>query len=157
MFKNPKTMLILLVLAVVAVFSLFPTLSNNIDIKDTNGPENYSLCELTDEDIIEGIDGDITETTQQGSDTHFFTGRLFSGAEVLYNFENPGKSYTITLSKISVTEGNLRIVLVVDNKIVYDFEPNKPSQSYTVSGFTNNASLRVAGESAIFDLKFKIE
>ncbi|MBR2875768.1 MAG: hypothetical protein IKC01_01385 [Clostridia bacterium] len=157
MFKNPKTMLILFVLAVIAIFALFPTFGNNIDIKDTNGPENYSLCKLTDEDIIEGIDGDIIESTQEGSDTHFFTGRLFSGAEAIYNFENPDKSYTINLSKISVTEGNLRIVVVVDNKIVYDFEPNKPSQSYTVSGFTDNASLRVAGESAVFDLKFEIE
>ncbi|MBE6747884.1 MAG: hypothetical protein E7557_01475 [Ruminococcaceae bacterium] len=157
MFKNPKTMIILFVVAIIAIFAFFPSfVGNEKEIKDTNGPDDFSLCELTDEDIIEGIDGDLVESHQEGSSTHSFYGKLFTGAETIYNFENPQASYTINLSKLKVTEGNIRVVVVIDNKIVYDFEPNKNSQSYTITGFTENASLRVAGESAFFDIEFKI-
>ena len=50
MFKNPKTLIILIALAIIAVVAFFPTFGVNVkEIKDTNGEDNFSLCEISDE------------------------------------------------------------------------------------------------------------
>lgn len=156
-FKNSKTAIILFVVLVVGIIIIMPTVNTQVDIKDKNGDDDYSLCKLTDEDIIEGIDGDIVESHQEGSKKYVFNGTLFSGAETLYNFDTPGTTQKIKVTQISVTKGNARLVVVADGKIVHDFEINAGTQTYTLENFNENASLKIAGESAMFGLEFYIE
>ena len=55
MFKNSKTGIIIFAVFVVAAIAFFPTIGSNVkEYKDTNGENDFSLCKITDEDIIEG-------------------------------------------------------------------------------------------------------
>ena len=53
MFKNSKTSIIIFAVLVVAAIAFFPTIGSNVkEYKDTNGENDFSLCKITDEDII---------------------------------------------------------------------------------------------------------
>ena len=63
---------------------------------------------------------------------------------------------TIRVTQFTVTDGNARLVVVADGKIVHDFDLNSGEQTYTLTNFSENAALKIAGESATFDLEFYI-
>lgn len=154
--KNSKIAIIVFLVLLVGLLAILPTASPQVDIKDKNGPDDYSLCKLEDEDIIKGIDGDIVENHQEGSKKHTFHGTLFSGAETVYDFNTPNLTCTIRVTQFTVTSGNARLVVVADGKIVHDFDLNSGEQTYMLTNFTENAALKIAGESAMFDLEFYI-
>ena len=53
MFKNSKTSIIIFAVLVVAAIAFFPTIGSNVkEYKDTNGENDFSLCKITDEDIV---------------------------------------------------------------------------------------------------------
>ena len=154
--KNSKVAIIVFVVLLVGLVAILPTSNTQVDIKDKNGPDDYSLCKLKDEDIIDGIDGDIVETHQEGSKKYVFHGTLFSGAETVYAFNTPNTTCTIRVTQLSVTSGNARLVVVADGKIVHDFDLNSGEQTYLLTNYSENAALKIAGESAMFDLEFYI-
>ena len=145
------------------------------EIKDTNG-DDTSLAVLTDEDIFENAhlfhctiytgttagENSFPEDHPEKELTEFFYDRdqtlseaqtHFSGVEVLQ--ATYGKSDTITFTVTSkLTEGNLRIVLIdyKNRAILYDFEVGT-TDSFTVTNSSEEEyEIRVAGESAIFDI-----
>ena len=67
-----------------------------------------------------------------------------------------GNRFDITLYNTTVTEGNLRIVLLHNNEIVHEFKLNELSQTYTLENPKGTVSLRVAGESANFKLAYDL-
>ena len=166
-----------ILLLFVICFSSCATLSSKLkyEIKDTNG-DDTSLAVLTDEDIFENAhlfhctiytgttDGEnsFPENHPEKELTEFFYDRdqtlseaqtPFSGVEVLQ--ATYGKSDTITFTVTSkLTEGNLRIVLFdyKNRAILYDFEVGT-TDSFTVTNASEEEyEIRVAGESAIFDI-----
>ena len=59
MFKNRKTAIIIFAIFIVALIAFFPSIGSTKEYKDTNGEDNYSLCKITDEDIIKQINDKI--------------------------------------------------------------------------------------------------
>ena len=160
MFKNRKTGIIFFAIFVVALIMFFPNLGNSKEYKDTNGEENYSLCKITDEDIIKGIDHSgltgISSEENEKNGEFYYVGRYFNGSTALNTLESLTTNNTIEIQKFSVTKGNARLLVLADNKIIHDFTPNESGQSFSLDNLEGEIFLVVAGESANFEVVFKV-
>ena len=124
-------------------------------IEDTNGAEDYSLQVITDENIElmdYGAKG-FGSTTDNITNRTVYSSKNYSGVTEVEGYTSVGDSYTAYVNYFDVKQGNAKLVLVVDDKIVHEFKPNEAAQEFTVEG-TKGAyvSIRLAGESANFKL-----
>ncbi|MBQ7115905.1 MAG: hypothetical protein IJN94_05765 [Clostridia bacterium] len=160
MFKNRKTGIIIFAIFVVALIMFFPNLGNSKEYKDTNGEENYSLCKITDEDIIKGIDHSgltgISSEENEKNGKYYYVGKYFNGSTALNTLESLTTNNTIEIQKFSVTKGNARLLVLADNKIIHDFTPNESGQSFSLDNLEGEIFLVVAGESSNFEVIFKV-
>ena len=160
MFKNRKTGIIIFAIFVVALIMFFPNLGNSKEYKDTNGEENYSLCKITDEDIIKGIDHSgltgISSEENEKNGKYYYVGKYFNGSTALNTLESLTTNNTIEIQKFSVTKGNARLLVLADNKIIHDFTPNESGQSFSLENLEGEIFLVVAGESSNFEVIFKV-
>lgn len=159
MFKNRKTAIIIFAIFVVALIMFFPNLGNSKEYKDTNGEENFSLCKITDEDIIEGMDSTTLNivTFDESKNEYWYLGKFFNGSTTLGTANSLTSSDTIEIQKFSVTKGNARLLILADDEIVYDFTPNESNQSFSLGNLTGNIRLIIAGESSNFEVVFKVK
>ena len=161
MFKNRKTGIIIFAIFVVALIVFFPNFGNSKEYKDTNGEENYSLCKITDEDIIKGIDHSgltgISSEENEKNGEFYYVGRYFNGSTALNTLESLTTNNTIEIQKFSVTKGNARLLILADNEIVHDFALNESGQSFSLTNLQGEIYLVIAGESSNFEVIFKVK
>ncbi len=138
------------------------------ETKDLNGEEDHSLAVFTDEDICaEDYDcycyvyGFSPSGEKSYSDEDIWhdadlidvtAGTPLSGVSLLQ--ATYGKEDTVVFTvECDRTAGNLRVVLLNENgQILYDFDLDETS-SYTVEGAKGKEfEIRLAGESAEFDI-----
>ena len=127
------------------------TACGSAKIEDTNGPDNFALNTVTDQNILK-LDlpsaGYGIRTSGLLSKTVEISGDEFSGVyEVLWTNMVAG-DFVLNLLDYTVTGGNFRMVVVNDGKIVADIEPG--TTQILLEGVKGNVSLRIAGESAAF-------
>ena len=158
MFKNRKTAIIIFAIFIVALIAFFPSIGSTKEYKDTNGEDNYSLCKITDEDIIEGMDSSTLNivTFDEVKNEYWYLGKLFNGSTTLGTANSLTSSNTIEIQKFSVTKGNARLLILADDKIVHDFIPNESGQNFSLNNLEGEILLVVAGESANFEVVFKV-
>lgn len=122
-------------------------------IEDTNGPDDYSLTTITDENIINrdiGALGNKRSTSILSGDLVEFSSKKFTGVtEILYNNYVGKSDFVLNLLNFNVTEGNLRMVVVHDGEIVAELEPGMFVE-YRLEDISGYVSLRIAGESAAY-------
>lgn len=126
-------------------------------LEDTNGPEDYSLQTLTEEDILQGastIKVMSSSTTINNKST--CKAKTMSGVETLFSRKLQNESLDILLS-CEITGGNARLVLILDGEILHDFALNENDQHFTLENVTGKVSLRLAGESAGYAVSFEIQ
>lgn len=160
MFKNSKTSIIIFAVLVVAAIAFFPTIGSNVkEYKDTNGENDFSLCKITDEDIIEGIDSSTLNivTFDEAKNEYWYLGKFFNGSTTLGTANDLTADNTIVIQQFSVTKGNTRLLILADDKIVHDFTPNESNQEYSLNNLQGDISLVVAGESANFEVFFYVK
>lgn len=159
---NPKLQNLLwgvLAVAVLVVGGWMLLTSDLEHIEDTNGPDNYALTTITDEDIVKMDMGALGGPTRSkdiiGGDVYEFSAEKFTGVyEILYdNFVGPS-DFDINLTNYEIRGGNFRLVVVHNDKVVADLEPGMFSD-YRLEDVTGTVSLRIVGESASF--KFYID
>ena len=159
MFKNSKTSIIIFAVLVVAAIAFFPTIGSNVkEYKDTNGENDFSLCKITDEDIIEGMDSSTLNivTFDEEQNEYWYLGKYFNGSTSLSTGTPLMKNNTINIQKFSVTKGNARLLILADNTIVHDFSPNESNQELSLNNLQGDISLVIAGESTNFEVIFKV-
>ncbi len=159
MFKNSKTSIIIFAVLVVAAIAFFPTIGSNVkEYKDTNGENDFSLCKITDEDIIEGMDSSTLNivTFDEKQNEYWYLGKYFNGSTSLDTGTPLTKNNTINIQKFSVTKGNARLLILADNTIVHDFIPNESNQELSLNNLQGDISLVIAGESTNFEVIFKV-
>ena len=159
MFKNSKTSIIIFAVLVVAAIAFFPTIGSNVkEYKDTNGENDFSLCKITDEDIIEGMDSSTLNivTFDEEQNEYWYLGKYFNGSTSLSTGTPLTKNNTINIQKFSVTKGNARLLILADNTIVHDFIPNESNQKLSLNNLQGDISLVIAGESTNFEVIFKV-
>lgn len=159
MFKNKKTAIVIFIGFIIALIFFFPSTGSTKDYKDTNGEDNYSLCKITDEDIIEGIDSSTLNivTFDEAKNEYWYLGKFFNGSTTLGTANDLTADNTIVIQQFSVTKGNTRLLILADDKIVHDFTPNESNQEYSLNNLQGDISLIVAGESANFEVFFYVK
>ncbi|MBQ8028537.1 MAG: hypothetical protein IJ262_03920 [Clostridia bacterium] len=146
-----------LIVAAALVFGIKAYVDNNIpSFKDTDLTEN-KLQTITDENIIK-MDVGATKLKKSKaliSPQYTFSSEKFSGVSEVYYKDCVSENFEISLSAISHTKGNLKIVLLLDDEIVHAFKINEYSQRHKLENISGRVSLRVAGESAKFKFTYE--
>ena len=127
------------------------TACGSVKIEDTNGPDNFALNTITDQNIL-NLDlpsgGYGTKTSGLLSKTVTHSGKDFSGVvEVLWTDMIAG-DFLLDLMDFTVTGGNFRMVVVNEDRIIADIEPG--TTQILLEGVKGRVALRIAGESAVY-------
>lgn len=145
--------LLALLLSAALVLGLCGCMSH---IEDTNGPEDFSLATLTEEDIL---GSSLKSTTNMSTEktkglTTYCKAQKFSGVTDLYEETVMWSSGMTMEVSSSVTEGNARLLLLLDGALIHEFDINAENQTFTLDEFEGTITLRLAGESAKYDIRF---
>ena len=121
-------------------------------IADTNGDEDYSLQTITDIDIISNSvkSTGLKKGTNDADKTVSCKSRNFSGTEHLSTTEFGGQGNFISIKNFELNGGNIRLAVIENGEIVYEFAPNRGVQSFKSDA--NYIDVILAGESADFEL-----
>ena len=127
-------------------------------IPDENGDEDYSLCKLTENDIINSTDFQAMYSQKQGvqNGTTVYTAKKLSGVYTVGKVYSNNEDVLIIDSTVTLTEGNVRICLVQDGKIVCDI-PVGENMETRIENPSGNYQLRVAGESASLEMEYTVK
>lgn len=125
-------------------------------IEDTNGEDDYSLCSLTDEDIVKKTTSSVTSTLVKNTKNGVTTVKVgkLSGVTELDVF-NPIQNKVLAVTA-APESGNVRLVLVRDETIVCDVPLNGTETLLALSAAEGRYSFRAAGESASFRLTYEV-
>ena len=157
--KLKKVLLIAAAAVTLAVGVLWIFGSGLKHIEDTNGPDSYTLTTINDGDIIKNEMGALTPVTVREAligDAMHFESKKFTGVhEVLYNNYVLPSDVVFSINTLSVTEGNFRMVVVHEGKIIAEIRPNSEEliQEVRLENVTGYVSLRIAGESAAYSFQ----
>ena len=130
------------------------------EIADTNGPDDYSLATITEENVINQDLGCSSYTMSPGSEdenylveTTKFKGKEFSGVAQIYMTNFIGKSDVyVDVSNLAVDSGNFALYAVLDGEIVHEFKIGELMETFELKDINGTFELVMAGETA--DFKF---
>ena len=125
--------------------------------EDTNGSDDFSLQTLTEEDILHssGSTRIMSSTVTLNSQTTCKV-KTMSGVVELYSRRMDGGYFGITVSS-QVTKGNARLVLIVNDEIVHEFDLNRQDQYFALGNVSGKVSLKIAGESTGYNITFTVD
>ena len=130
-------------------------------IEDTNGPDDYSLCYYTEDDIKNGIK--VTSSFGSAS-SHIYLGDKLSGSysvmklsgyHVIDNYSTKDNSIKFNI-EFTCESGNGLCVIMSGNVIVARINANETYQK-TISNEYKSYRLVLVGESAKAKVKYEIE
>ena len=151
--KNSKFLWILLAVAVI-VFCGYSFLTSDLEhIEDTNGPDNFALTTITDENIIQQDIGALNVKKSTGilNDGITFSSNQFTGVYRVFqtNFFFDS-DFLMDLAGFYVNSGNFKMAVVNDGEIIATVEPGLFS-TCNLSDLNGSFELVIAGESADFE------
>lgn len=152
--ENPRVMLLVVLFA--AIFCLWIFFDSPEAIADSNGPDDFSLQTITDENIINldiGMTGGIDIRNDIIGDGLTFSSDGFTGVyEVMHNNYIGNSDVNIRMTLLTVTEGNFRAVVVHNDEIIEElpFNTEDPFIDLWLHDINGTVSFRIAGESAAF-------
>ena len=151
--KKSNILWIIMAVAIVAYFA-YALLTDDFEhIEDTNGPDNYALATITDENIIKQDLGSLNVKRSSGilHDGITFSSGMFSGVyEVFTTNFLLNSDFTMDLTNFYINGGNFKMALVNEDKIVATVEPDMFA-SVELHDLNGSFSLVIAGESADFE------
>ena len=152
--KTKKTLIIAGVVVFVVVVGAWFIFGGTDHIEDTNGPEDFSLQTITDEEIINmstgSVGGPKISRGMLTGDTVEFSAEKFTGVyEILYDNYVLPSDFELDLTAYEIYGGNFKLVVVHNDEIVAVLEPGLFVE-YLLEDVTGTVSLRIAGESASF-------
>lgn len=158
---NEKTKKILIgigALVLIVVSAVWFMQTDLEHIEDTNGADNYNLQTITDSNIINRDIGamGLKISNSTVTNTTSYSSEKFTGVEEIYGENIVANRMEFNINHASVTEGNFKIVLLVDDEIVHEFKLNELMQTYVLENPSGYVSLRIAGESANFMFDYYI-
>ena len=131
-----------------------------VEIADTNGPDDYSLTTITEDNIANQDLGASSYSMSPGSDdenymvkTTKFKGSEFSGVAQIYMTNLVGKSdIAVDVSNLTVDSGNFALYALLDGKIVHEFKIGELMETFEMKDIKGTFEIVMAGETA--DFKF---
>lgn len=155
--KKIFTLIFAVALIVVAVIWFMD--SDLEHIPDTNGPDDFSLQTITDENIINRDMGALNVGKKKGlltGDTVTYASKKFTGVYEVFGENIITNRYEITVNHARVDAGNFKMVLLVNDEIVHEFTLNELTQTFVLENVKGTVSLRIAGESADFQFDYYV-
>ena len=129
-----------------------------VEIPDQNGPDNFNLATITVDNIVNmdlGASG--YSVSPSSEDEEYMTkvtkvkGKEFSGVAELYYTNFVAKSdITVYLDNISVESGNFKVLVLVNDEIVHEFNNQEMLQECELKDIKGDFSVKIAGETADF-------
>ena len=144
--------------------AVFAAGCSSVEFEDTNGPDDYSLTQITDDNIVNLDVGAASYSQKPGSEESDNLSRMtefksdsFNGVAEIYRTHLLGKSdLTIDVSNLQVSGGNYRLSVVQDGEIIYDFPLNEMLQTYELRDTNGDISIVMSGESADFYMSIQV-
>ncbi len=151
--KQNNLLYILIAVAVVVICGYSFLNSDLKHIEDTNGPEDYTLTTITDENIIKQDMGalNVSKSTGLLNDGVTFKSDKFTG--VYHVFQTNfffDSDFLMDVAGFWVNSGNFRMCIVNDGKIIATVEPGMFA-TCELSDLNGSFELVIAGESADFE------
>lgn len=146
-------------LSIIMILVLAITLTGcGVEILDENGPDNFNLATITKENIVDLDLGASSYSMSPGSEDEDymtsmtkFKGKEFSGVAEVYGTNLVGKSdITVYLDNIAVDSGNFKVLVLLDDEIVHEFNNQEMFQECELKDVKGYVSVRIAGETADF-------
>lgn len=153
--QDPKKNIWWIILAIaIIVFAGYSFLTSDLEvIEDQNGPDDYSLAVITDENIINMDRGSmgLKKSTDMLSSGITFSSENFNGVEriLLTNFFF-NSDFDMDVTNFHVNSGNFRMCIVNDGEIIYDVQPGEVFTRVLLHDLNGTFELIIAGESADF-------
>lgn len=151
--KQNNLLYILIAVAVVVICGYSFLNSDLKHIEDTNGPEDYTLTTITDENIIKQDMGalNVSKSTGLLNDGVTFKSDKFSGVYRVFqtNFFFDS-DFLMDVAGFWVNSGNFRMCIINDGKIIATVEPGMFA-TCELSDLNGSFELVIAGESADFE------
>lgn len=155
--------LLFIVLFAAVGFWVFQNMPDHIE--DTNGPEDFSLVTITDENIINLDMGARNSMTvkEKGVEVgglkinkavEIYSKKFTGVTEVMYQNYIFASGVVIELDYLKVESGNFKMVLVCDDEMIQVIEPSDEPIRIELGEIRGTLSLRIAGESAAY--RFRI-
>ncbi len=129
-----------------------------VEIPDENGPDNFNLATITVDNIVNmDLGASSYSVSPSSEDEDYMTtmtkvkGKEFSGVAELYQTNLVGKSdMTVYLDNISVESGNFKVLVLLDDEIVHEFNNQEMLQECELRDVKGSLSVKIAGETANF-------
>lgn len=151
--KQNNLLYILIAVAVVVICGYSFLNSDLKHIEDTNGPDDYTLTTITDENIIKQDMGALNVSKSIGllNDGVTFKSDKFTGVYRVFqtNFFFDS-DFLMDVAGFWVNNGNFRMCIVNDGKIIANVEPGMFA-TCELSDLNGSFELVIAGESADFE------
>ena len=133
-------------------------------IEDTNGPDDYSLTTITDENIIKLDMGALSPVTVEKSGVEIGSMSIdsyvklysnkFTGVYELFYQNLLGKSdFVLRMDHLTVDGGNFKMVVLLDGEIVATIEPSDEPIEFRMDDINGYVSVRIAGECASYSIE----
>ena len=158
-----KLMVVFILLALIGGF-IWSQIDGMEHIEDINGPDDYSLAVITDEDItakggkkcVGGPNTSRNKTTFLGITTTSgttYSANKFSGIWLMDTWNIMYGDLVFNLYGYEVTGGNFKMCVVHEGEIVAEVEPTEDGHVYFVMDDVEPGvyDLYIAGESAAFE------
>ncbi len=151
-----KKKIFALVICAIMVLSLASCTFGHIE--DTNGEDNYTLGTITDERLLSGATSYVQAVAVKSEVNGVITYKAekFSGVYTLKKIPYAVGTQMIIKTDITVESGNFRVVLIQNGEIIKDI-PFGENQVTVIEEPRRDYEIRIAGESAKFDLRLEYE
>lgn len=152
--KTKKGFSVICAVVLVAVAAVWFIKDGTTHIEDTNGPDDFSVQTITDQQIIDcsvgSIGGPVISRGILTGDAVEFSAEKFTGVyEILYDNYIGKSDFDLSLLNYEIRGGNFKLVVVHEDKIVAELEPDM-FVDYRLEDINGYISLRIVGESASF-------
>lgn len=149
-----KNILLSLLAIVVLIYGGISMLNSDLEhIEDTNGPDDWSLATITEEDIIRNEMGSLNVSKSTGllNSGITFSSRKFTGVYRVFQTNFLFDSdFLMDVTGFYVHGGNFRMVIVNEGKIIAEVEPDMFAEC-RLHDLNGSFELIIAGESADFE------
>ena len=158
--RLPNWAVIPILFVLIVGFLFLPKMEH---IEDANGAEDFSLATLTDSDILADsltCTGGPNRSTGHislpggwtvSSGVELYADRFSGVADILWADYMLPSDFHLMLEHFSVTEGNFRMMVINEGKIIADVQPGD-NVDLRIEGLTGYTVVRIAGESAAFSI-----
>lgn len=153
--KTKKILAIIGAIAMVAVAAYMMLTSDLKHIEDTNGPDDYSLTTITDQQILDMDMGalGLGRSTSSLTSTVKFDSNKFTGVEeIMWTDVLFSSGFTMDILDYKVHSGNFKMVVINEGEIIAELTP-EDEFPVNLGDLKGHVSLVIAGESADFSFK----